>query len=157
MSTAVAEPHNFLPLSCNLICLERESATSASDNYHHQSREHALRFKVRRSSSSRKWWTWMMDDLQHHDLQTLGKPCLQSPVWRIRTLCVCVWICMWYIWLCSTSTVCFRMCVCTCVCVSFKNEWPACANERWREAVIETLGRMGDGNGRVRGVFVNVY
>lgn len=33
------------------------------------------------------------------------------------------------------------------MCASLKNEWPACANERWREAVIETQGRIGDGNG----------
>lgn len=34
-----------------------------------------------------------------------------------------------------------------CTCAIRKNEWPACANERWREAVIETQGKIGDGNG----------
>lgn len=56
----------------------------------------------------------------------------------------------WYIWLCSIWV---RMCapLRVCVCVSIKNERPACANERWRETVIETLGRTWDGSGGVGG------
>lgn len=45
---------------------------------------------------------------------------------------------------CSTPYLCACVCVCACVCMSIKNERPVRANERWRETVIETLGRVGD-------------
>lgn len=45
---------------------------------------------------------------------------------------------------CSTPYLCACVCVCACVCTSIKNERPVRANERWRETVIETLGRVGD-------------
>lgn len=131
-----------LSLSCNLICLERESATSGDDNYPHQSPEHALWLKVRRSASSRKsragndgrrtaaFFRWQ----DRHG----GNPVFGARHGQFRT-----WRCV-LTWQCSNSACAFT---CVHMCANRKSEWPACANERWREAVIETQGRIGDGYG----------
>lgn len=63
---------------------------------------------------------------------------------RISRVCVCVW----YTWLCTIlAQMRVPLRICVYLCMSIKNERPARANERWRETVIETLGRAGDGSG----------
>lgn len=131
-----------LSLSCNLLCLERESATSGDDNYHHQSPEHAPWLKVRRSASSRKSRAGMMDDaLQLFSGDRYGG----NPVFGAQHgqsgLGVACWLDN------ALVRLIVHACLHVCTCVSVKNEWPACANERWREAVIETQGRIGDRSG----------
>lgn len=131
-----------LSLTCNLICLERESATSGDNNYHHQSPDHALWLKVRPSASSRKSRAGMMDD-------TLplfsGDRHWGNPVFAAQHgqsgLAVACWL--------DNALILLRVHACShvCTCAIRKNEWPACANERWRGAVIETQGKIGDGNG----------